>query len=112
MNAHIIRQGPELALSLAQTLNAKVIVVLTRGGTNFWYKAKEYNESKWNEYCDFMKKNRHGGTANRRDEDVSYEKTVFQMLNETQLPCDNDNFPGDISICSKFQKYFILHWII
>ena len=29
-------KGPELALSLAQSLHAKVIVVLTKGGTNFW----------------------------------------------------------------------------
>ena len=48
-------KGPELALELARTLHAKVIVVLTKGGTNFWYKAKEYNRSVWNDYCNFIK---------------------------------------------------------
>jgi hypothetical protein len=49
-------KGPELALSLAQELNAEVIVLLTRAGMNFWNKAEEYNGLIWKDYQDFQSK--------------------------------------------------------
>ena len=98
-------KGPELALSLAQSLHANVIVVLTQGGTNFWYKAKDYNELKWMEYCDFVGCSL---TKDSSDDDgMNKEKSVFSMLEDSNNMNDNGNniesFQGDIGICRKFK---------
>ena len=44
-------KGPELALQLSKELDAHVAVLLTCGGENFWYKAREYNPKIWEQYC-------------------------------------------------------------
>ena len=94
-------KGPELALSLAQSLHAKVIVVLTKGGTNFWYKAKEYNNGlKWNEYCDFTKRGYSNSEGMHVHNDGCKEKRVFTMLEEDDK--HDDEFKGDIAICRKY----------
>lgn len=94
-------KGPELALSLAQSLHAKVIVVLTKGGTNFWYKAKEYNNGlKWKEYCEFMKRGNNDSEGMDVDNDGCKEKSVFTMLEEDDE--HDDVFQGDIAICRKY----------
>jgi phosphopantothenoylcysteine decarboxylase len=43
-----------LALRLAQELHAHVVVLLTNGGENFWYKAKDYDQNAWERYCNFV----------------------------------------------------------
>ncbi len=43
-------KGPELALVLSKELDAHVVVLLTNGGSNFWYKAQSYNPHIWKEY--------------------------------------------------------------
>lgn len=40
-------KGPELAVKIHQDCNANVRVLLTRGGANFWDKAKGYSEHYW-----------------------------------------------------------------
>jgi hypothetical protein len=40
-------KAPEIALKLANKLNAYVYVLLTQGGDNFWRKAKDYNPLIW-----------------------------------------------------------------
>ena len=42
-------KAPEIALKLVQDLHANVCVLLTRGGLNFWEKAKDYNREIWDE---------------------------------------------------------------
>ncbi len=115
-------KGPELALSLARSLRAKVIVVLTSGGTNFWYKAKDYNETKWREYCQCMacdegdhervtsaRPRSNSGTVG--DGGKTFEKTVFSMLAKQVVEeADNgDNiahfdFTGEIAICRELNE--------
>jgi Phosphopantothenoylcysteine synthetase/decarboxylase len=46
-------KGPDLALKLSKELgDAHVAILLSQGGENFWYKAKEYDPQTWQEYCD------------------------------------------------------------
>lgn len=121
-------KGPELALLLARTLRAKVIVVLTNGGTNFWYKANEYkNGLKWKEYCDFMNRSNPHSCNNRCENDTYVlsngnindngckEKSVFSMLLEMEQQQKRTNgdysdngddqvCEGDIAICRKCNK--------
>ncbi len=110
-------KGPELALELAKSLHARVIVVMTVGGTNFWYKAKDYNKSKWEEYCSFM----NGSTSTNvhsNDDDQSgttrvglSERSVFSMLEVQDVHIEQEtkdsSFPGEIAICRKFIMMFM-----
>ena len=48
-------KGPEIALLLSRELDAHVVVLLTHGGSNFWYKAKDYNPLIWEEYENFIR---------------------------------------------------------
>lgn len=43
-------KGPELALLLSKHCDAHVVVLLTRGGENFWLKSQYYNEQSWDEF--------------------------------------------------------------
>jgi hypothetical protein len=40
-------KAPEIALKLANKLDAYIYVLLTQGGDNFWRKAKDYNPLIW-----------------------------------------------------------------
>ncbi len=40
-------KGPEMALRLVTECDCDVRILLTRGGENFWSKAKDYNPSYW-----------------------------------------------------------------
>ena len=40
-------KGPEIAVRLVKELNFDVRILLTRGGENFWSKAKGYNKLYW-----------------------------------------------------------------
>ncbi len=40
-------KGPELAVRIHLDCNATVRVLLTKGGTKFWDKAKDYNRHYW-----------------------------------------------------------------
>merc|ERR1740124_1246 len=42
-------KGPELAVRLVKELGFEVKVLLTRGGSNFWGKAKDYDRKRWDE---------------------------------------------------------------
>lgn len=57
-------KGPEIALLLSRELDAHVVVLLTHGGSNFWYKAKDYNPQIWEEYENFQR-----DSSNRGDDD-------------------------------------------
>ena len=121
-------KGPEIALSLSQSLKANVIVILTNGGMNFWYKAKEYNNGlKWDEYYNFMfeQKQRRlkrrrcdGGKNSFHDDDddggdnknnningngrLFMEQSVFTMLESYQNDDNCNDSQGDIAICRKW----------
>jgi phosphopantothenoylcysteine synthetase/decarboxylase len=41
-------KGPEIAVRLATKIKADVKILLTKGGENFWSKAKTYNPAAWN----------------------------------------------------------------
>lgn len=43
---------PELAVVLVRTLDARVKVLLTAGGKNFWEKAEGYNSEYWRRLMD------------------------------------------------------------
>lgn len=47
-------KGPELAVQLVKVANAHVRVLLTRGGKNFWTKAKDYNLQYWDEMSSLL----------------------------------------------------------
>ena len=40
-------KGPEIAVRLVNELDLDVRILLTRGGENFWSKAKDYNKKYW-----------------------------------------------------------------
>ena len=47
-------KGPELAVQLVKVANANVRVLLTRGGKNFWTKARDYNLQYWDEMASIL----------------------------------------------------------
>jgi hypothetical protein len=47
-------KGPELAVKLLRDLQVDVRVLLTRGGSNFWNKAREYDPLHWDELEKFL----------------------------------------------------------
>ena len=52
-------KGPEIAVRLVTECGYDVRVLLTRGGENFWNKAKDYNPKQWDllqELLDVQKK--------------------------------------------------------
>jgi len=54
-------KGPELALTLVQQHNASVIVLLTRGGMNFWGRSSElYNPVIWKDFLAHLVENNDG----------------------------------------------------
>ena len=100
--------------------------MLTSGGTNFWYKAKDYNETKWLEYCRFMDSSEGGNadcthnsnsnddnkTGTAGDDGKTFEKTVFSMLEAQAIVqagngdtvAAHHNFTGEIGICREWNE--------
>lgn len=89
-------KGPELALQLSKELDAHVAILLTRGGENFWLKAKDYNPQIWGQYCEFVA-NVRIGSKNAGDDNSHAVPS---------LPQDDD--PRSIVMyCKLFTSYFI-----
>ena len=83
-------KGPEIALLLSKELDAHVVVLLTHGGANFWYKAKEYNRKVWEEYksCEsydheYSKRERGGG----REEDHEADSSLPSLPGDKEDRC-------------------------
>jgi phosphopantothenoylcysteine synthetase/decarboxylase len=55
-------KGPEIAVRLVNELNFDVRILLTRGGENFWSKAKDYNLQYWNMLQELLVSNRETNT--------------------------------------------------
>jgi len=82
-------KGPELALRLSQDLDAHVVILLTRGGENFWYKAKDYNPQVWDAYCDFVGTRRETTSCHMHEEgDGANDQDALALPN---LPEDDTN---------------------
>ena len=47
-------KGPEIAVRLVKELDLDVRILLTRGGENFWNKAKDYNIKYWSLLQDLL----------------------------------------------------------
>lgn len=48
-------KGPEIAVRLVNELDLDVRIMLTRGGENFWNKAKDYNQQHWDLLQELLK---------------------------------------------------------
>lgn len=59
-------KGPEIAVRLVNEMDFDVCILLTRGGENFWSKAKDYNLQYWNILQELLVSNREKNTNNSR----------------------------------------------
>jgi hypothetical protein len=71
-------KGPEIAVRLVNGLDFDVRILLTRGGENFWNKAKDYNPQYW--------------------------KLLQKLLSRSSESNNNDD---RISICCENSIYFV-----
>jgi len=120
-------KGPELAVALAQQLNAHVIVLLTRAGMNFWDRSAElYNPVIWKDLLALLVENSNGGGVqsfmsedNRKMENnlTEDEEEVEEPVNDIwvndrgnvvseQVVVKEENLGGKIILVSEF--YFML----
>lgn len=87
-------KGPELALKLSKELgDAHVAILLSAGGENFWYKAKEYDPQTWQEYCNVA----FGDMVNVMEQDKSMQSSLFPGLPQE----DDNNNKGSILLFRK-----------
>ena len=59
-------KGPEIAVRLVNEMDFDVRILLTRGGENFWSKAKDYNLQYWNILQELLVSNREKNTNDSR----------------------------------------------
>lgn len=59
-------KGPEIAVRLVNEMDFDVRILLTRGGENFWSKAKDYNLQYWNILQELLVSNREKNTDDSR----------------------------------------------
>jgi len=73
-------KGPEIAVRLSRDLQVDVGVVLTRGGDNFWAKAKDYDAVSWSEWEKLISENTNTHcfqSISGREESYVRDKVVF-----------------------------------
>jgi|AntRauTorckE5430_2_1112549.scaffolds.fasta_scaffold00691_2 hypothetical protein len=92
-------KGPELALKLSKELDAHVAILLTRGGENFWSKAKDYNLQKWIEFHDFV-----ASDTSKSKKGDNHSQAV------PSLPQDDD--PRSIVMFCKFFSWLLDDFIV
>ncbi len=91
-------KGPEIALLLSRELDAHVVVLLTHGGSNFWYKAKDYNPQIWEEYENFQR-----DSSNHDDDDDDDDDDGDGSSGPLSLPgMKSDSDARSIVLFSKF----------
>uniref|UniRef100_A0A7S3QF62 Flavoprotein domain-containing protein n=1 Tax=Chaetoceros debilis TaxID=122233 RepID=A0A7S3QF62_9STRA len=78
-------KGPELAIQLTKELDAHVVILLTRGGENFWCKAQEYNPKIWEECNSMMREEDNTLIMRETKEDATGSSTQTPSLPEPPI---------------------------